>query len=58
MNARIEKIRQLLTEIEAQAEVGSVGDRGFSALELPVVIQEIVDNSVTPSPTTAARTSV
>jgi DNA-directed RNA polymerase subunit RPC12/RpoP len=44
MNARIEKIRQLLTEIEAQAEVGPVGDRGFSALELPVVIQEIVDN--------------
>ena len=44
MNERIEKIRQLLSEIEARAEVAPAGDRGFSALELPFVIQEIVDN--------------
>jgi hypothetical protein len=44
MNVRIEKIRQLLSEIEARAEVDSAGDRGFSALELPVVVQEIVDD--------------
>jgi hypothetical protein len=44
MNERIEKIRQLLSEIEARAEVAPAGDRGFSALELPVVVQEIVDD--------------
>ncbi|MGA2727821.1 MAG: HNH endonuclease [Terracidiphilus sp.] len=44
MNARIEKIRQLLSEIEAGAEIDPAGDRGFSALELPTVVQEIVDN--------------
>jgi hypothetical protein len=44
MNVRIEKIRQLLSEIEARAAVDSAGDRSFSALELPVVVQEIVDD--------------
>lgn len=44
MNERIEKIRQLLSELEVEAEVHSTGDRGFSALELPVIIQEIVDD--------------
>jgi len=44
MNVRIEKIRQLLSEIEARAKVDSAGNRGFSALELPVVVQEIVDD--------------
>jgi HNH endonuclease len=44
MNARIEKIRQLLAELEGQTEVGLASDRGFSALELPVIIQQIVDD--------------
>ena len=44
MNPRIEKIRQLLSELEGQAEGGLVADRGFSALELPVIIQQIVDD--------------
>jgi hypothetical protein len=45
MNARIEKIRQLLSELELEFGVGTVvGDRDFSALELPVIIQEIVDD--------------
>ena len=44
MNARIEKIRQLLNELEVVAEGTPQGDAGFSALELPVIIQEIVDD--------------
>jgi len=44
MNARIEKIRQLLSELEVEAAVSSPGDAGFSSLELPVIIQEIVDD--------------
>jgi HNH endonuclease len=44
MNARIEKIRQLLNELEGQAEGAFAADRGFSALELPVIIQDIVDD--------------
>jgi hypothetical protein len=43
MNPRIEKIRQLLSELEGQSD-GPAGDRGFSALELPVIVQEIVDD--------------
>ncbi|HLY41517.1 MAG TPA: HNH endonuclease signature motif containing protein [Terracidiphilus sp.] len=42
MNQRIEKIRQLLTELEAEPQAAS--DRGFSAFELPQIIQEIVDD--------------
>jgi len=44
MNARIEKIRQLLSELEVESAVSPNGDAGFSALELPVIIQEIVDD--------------
>jgi hypothetical protein len=44
MNERIEQIRQLLRELEVEAGSANAGDRGFSALELPVIIQEIVDD--------------
>lgn len=46
MNERVEKIRQLLGELEGEMETGaaSVGDRTFAALELPLIIQEIVDD--------------
>ena len=44
MNPRIEKIRQLLSELEVEAEAHPSGDRGFSALELPTIVQEIVDD--------------
>jgi hypothetical protein len=46
MNERLEKIRELLTALEDEMETGaaSVGDRDFSALELPLIIQEIVDD--------------
>jgi hypothetical protein len=46
MSERLEKIRQLLTELEAEMETGvtTAGDRDFSALELPLIIQEIVDD--------------
>ncbi len=44
MSARIEKIRQLLSELEVEAALSPRGDAGFSALELPVIIQEIVDD--------------
>jgi hypothetical protein len=44
MNARIQKIRQLLNELEGQDEGYLAGDRGFSALELPAIIQAIVDD--------------
>jgi hypothetical protein len=46
MNDRLEKIRQLLSELEGDIEAGpaSAGDRDFSALELPLIIQEIVDD--------------
>ena len=44
MNQRIEKIRQLLNELESEPNAQSVGDRGFSALELPLIIQQIVDD--------------
>jgi HNH endonuclease len=46
MRERLEQIRQLLSDLESEMETGptSVGDRDFSALELPVIIQEIVDD--------------
>ena len=44
MNQRIEKIRQLLGELEAESTTAPRGDVGFSALELPDIIGEIVDD--------------
>ena len=44
MNPRIEKIRQLLSELDAETSTGPRGDPGFSALELPDLIAEIVDD--------------
>ena len=44
MNSRIEKIRQLLNELDAETAVAPKGDAGFSALELPDIIGEIVDD--------------
>ena len=44
MNSRIEKIRQLLSELEAESATAPMGDAGFSALELPDIIGEIVDD--------------
>lgn len=44
MIPRIEKIRQLLSELEAEPAITSREDAGFSALELPDIIAEIVDD--------------
>ena len=44
MNPRIEKIRQLLAELEVESPASIRGDAGFSALELPDIIGEIVDD--------------
>lgn len=46
MKERIEQIRQLLNELEEQASSGIIktSDRNFSAFELPLIIQEIVDD--------------
>lgn len=44
MNPRIEKIRQLLNELDAEIANAPKGDAGFSALELPDIIAEIVDD--------------
>ena len=44
MNQRIEKIRQLLNELEAEPNALASGERDFSALELCAVIQQIVDD--------------
>jgi hypothetical protein len=44
MNQRIEKIRQLLSELEAAPGEQAAGDLSFSAFELPEVIQQIVDD--------------
>jgi hypothetical protein len=44
MNPRIEKIRQLLSELDAETAAAPNGDAGFSALELPDIIAEIVDD--------------
>ncbi|MGB8028619.1 MAG: hypothetical protein WCF30_03050 [Terracidiphilus sp.] len=44
MNQRIDKIRQLLNELESEPGAQSAGDRDFSATELPLIIQQIVDD--------------
>lgn len=46
MKAHLHQIRELLNELETLSNSGPEvdGDRDFSALELPVVIQEIVDD--------------
>ena len=44
MNPRIERIRQLLGELDAESTTSPRGDLGFSALELPEIIGEIVDD--------------
>jgi hypothetical protein len=46
MRERLEQIRQLLSDLESEMEAGSTStaDRDFSALELPGIIQEIVDD--------------
>ena len=44
MNQRIEKIRQLLNELESEPNAPASGGRDFSANELPAVIQQIVDD--------------
>jgi len=46
MNERLEKVRRLLSELEDEMETGaaSIADRDFSALELPLIIREIVDD--------------
>ena len=45
MNERLEQIRKLLSEVEAEMKSGaSAGGRDFSALELPLIIQQIVDD--------------
>jgi len=43
---RIEQIRQLLNELEEQANSGATetSHRSFSAIELPLIIQEIADD--------------
>ena len=46
MRERLEQIRQLLSDLESEMESGSTStaDRDSSALELPGIIQEIVDD--------------
>jgi hypothetical protein len=44
MNQRVEKIRQLLNELEAEPNALACGGRDFSALELSAIIQQIVDD--------------
>ena len=46
MDERVEQIRKLLSDLEADIETrpASTTDRGFTAMELPLVIQEIVDD--------------
>ncbi len=45
MNERLEQIRRLLGELEVEMKTGApAGDRDFSALELPLIIQQIVDD--------------
>jgi hypothetical protein len=45
MNERLEQIRKLLSELELEMRSGArAGDRDFSALELPLIIQTIVDD--------------
>jgi hypothetical protein len=48
MKAHLNQIRELLDELETLSSPGvrnkQLADRDFSALELPVIIQEIVDD--------------
>ena len=44
MNQRIDKIRQLLNELESEPGTQSAGDRDSSTSELPLIIQQIVDD--------------
>jgi hypothetical protein len=44
MNQRIDKIRQLLNELEAEPNALRSGERDLSAHELCAIIQEIVDD--------------
>jgi hypothetical protein len=45
MNERLEQIRKLVGELEVEMRSGaSARDRDFSALELPLIIQQIVDD--------------
>jgi len=45
MNERLEQIRKLLGELEIEMRAGAPkADRDFSALELPLIIQQIVDD--------------
>jgi len=44
MNQRIEKIRQLLNEIESEPGTQAAAGLDFSASELPLIIQQIVDD--------------
>ena len=44
MNQRIDKIRQLLNELESEPNTQSQGDRDSSVSALPVIIQQIVDD--------------
>jgi len=45
MNERLEQIRKLLGELEIDMRSGAPkGDRDFSALELPLIIQQVVDD--------------
>jgi hypothetical protein len=45
MNERLEQIRKLLNELEREIKMGApAGDRDFPALELPLIIQQIVDD--------------
>jgi hypothetical protein len=44
MNQRIEQIRQLLNELEAEPNALAAGQRDLSAVELCAMIQQIVDD--------------
>jgi hypothetical protein len=45
MNERLAQVRRLLNELELEIKPGAAGgDRDFSALELPLIIQQIVDD--------------
>jgi len=45
MNERLAQVRKLLNELEMEMKPGAPGgDRDFSALELPLIIQQIVDD--------------
>ncbi len=44
MNQRIEKIRQLLNELEAESAALATGGSDFSALEMSALVQQIVDD--------------